>query len=150
MHSSAYTVAVPSEVELFRALADPDRLRVICLLLDLPGGACVCELVDALCLPQYEVSRQLGVLKRAGLVEGDKQGVWVYYKVARDLNSLARTVVDGLRDLRSGRRVDDMERFRKRLEWRSRGLCVIGYEPAMPFRQTIELASELPVKGRRR
>jgi ArsR family transcriptional regulator len=54
-------MAMRAIVEAFRALSDPTRVRVIALLTEVPDGVCVCELVDALRLPQYQVSRHLAV-----------------------------------------------------------------------------------------
>ena len=62
------------------ALADPVRLRLLRLLLR--GEACVCELMDAVQLPQYAVSRYLRQLRAAGLVEARREGRWMYYRLA--------------------------------------------------------------------
>jgi len=64
---------------LFRALGDETRVRIIALLSH--GELCVCHLQDALELPQPNVSRQLGVLRAAGLVEDRREGSWVYYRL---------------------------------------------------------------------
>ncbi len=66
---------------LFRACADRTRLRLLHLLA--PGERCVCELVDAVQLSQPKVSRHLAYLRRAGLVESRKEGLWSYYSLAR-------------------------------------------------------------------
>lgn len=66
---------------LFRAFADPTRLR---LLHALARGEelCVCDLTALLGSPQSTVSRHLGTLKAAGLVESSSRGKWEYYRVA--------------------------------------------------------------------
>jgi ArsR family transcriptional regulator len=64
---------------LFRTLADETRLRIVALLSH--GELCVCHLQDALQLPQPNVSRQLGILRNAGLVEDRREGTRVYYKL---------------------------------------------------------------------
>ena len=67
---------------LLRALADPVRLRLMSLVASRPGGeACVCDLNDAFDLSQPTISHHLKVLHEAGLVDRDKRGVWVYYRV---------------------------------------------------------------------
>ncbi len=63
---------------LFKALADPTRIRIMNLLLD-GGERCVCEFVALLSLPQSLVSRHLTVLKTAGLVRARREGQWMYY-----------------------------------------------------------------------
>src|SRR3989304_1891481 len=66
---------------LLATLADATRLRVIRLLLR--EELCVCELVDALRIPQYKMSRHLGTLRAVGLVEARRNGRWMYYRPGR-------------------------------------------------------------------
>ena len=67
---------------LLKALADPVRLRLMSLVASRAGGeACVCDLNDAFDLSQPTISHHLKVLHDAGLVDRDKRGVWVYYRV---------------------------------------------------------------------
>jgi ArsR family transcriptional regulator, arsenate/arsenite/antimonite-responsive transcriptional repressor len=66
---------------MFRAFSDRTRLRILHLLV--PGELCVCHLVDALDLPQPKVSRHLAYLRRTGLVLARKEGLWIYYRLAR-------------------------------------------------------------------
>lgn len=71
-------------MRVLEALADPVRLRLVRLLLR--GEACVCELVDALRLPQYAVSRHLRHLRAVGLVEARREGRWMHYRLAQPLD----------------------------------------------------------------
>jgi ArsR family transcriptional regulator, arsenate/arsenite/antimonite-responsive transcriptional repressor len=66
--------------EVMHALADVTRLRILALLTG--GEVCVCHLHESLGLPQSKISRHLAYLRRAGLVKGRKQGLWVYYRLA--------------------------------------------------------------------
>ena len=66
--------------EVFRALADETRLRILALLRD--GEVCVWHIHGGLRLPQPTVSRHLAYLRRTGLVEVRRQGVWMYYRLA--------------------------------------------------------------------
>ena len=66
---------------MFKALADVTRLRILGLLLD--GEVCVCHIHDSLGVPQPRVSRHLAYLRRAGLVEPRRDGLWVHYRLAR-------------------------------------------------------------------
>jgi ArsR family transcriptional regulator, arsenate/arsenite/antimonite-responsive transcriptional repressor len=67
---------------LLRALGDPVRLRLMSLVASHPGGeACVCDLNDGFDLSQPTISHHLKVLHEAGLLDRDKRGVWVYYRV---------------------------------------------------------------------
>jgi len=66
--------------QLFKALADPTRLRLLALLQT--GELCVCQLMAVLDLPQSTVSRHLAYLRNAGWVKGRREGVWMYYRMA--------------------------------------------------------------------
>ena len=66
----------------FRALADPARLRLLSLMAAQPEGeVCGCELVEPLGRSQPTVSHHLKVLYEAGLVEREKRGSWIWYRV---------------------------------------------------------------------
>lgn len=79
----ANTVARADEAErrskVFKALADPTRLRILTLLEI--REMCVCEVMIALGLTQPTASHHLGILENAGLVKGRKEGKWVFYKI---------------------------------------------------------------------
>jgi len=66
--------------ELFKALADETRLRILALLTR--GELCVCELTAVLGVGQSKASRHLAVLRNAGLVTDRRHGMWVYYSLA--------------------------------------------------------------------
>jgi len=67
---------------LLKALADPVRLRLLSLVASHEGGeACICDLNDAFDLSQPTISHHMKVLHEAGLVDRDKRGVWVYYRI---------------------------------------------------------------------
>ena len=67
---------------LLKALADPVRLRLMSLVASHEGGeACICDLNEAFDLSQPTISHHMKVLHEAGLVDRDKRGVWVYYRI---------------------------------------------------------------------
>jgi ArsR family transcriptional regulator len=70
---------------LFKALGDETRLRIVALLSH--GELCVCHLERALGLSQPNVSRQLGILRAAGVVADRRQGNWVYYRLLAQENA---------------------------------------------------------------
>jgi ArsR family transcriptional regulator len=76
---------------IFKALADKTRLRVLALLGN--NEVCVCHLHDSLGLPQPTVSRHLAYLRRSGLVDVRRDGVWMHYRVATDLDPVIQKVV---------------------------------------------------------
>ncbi|GAA4697435.1 metalloregulator ArsR/SmtB family transcription factor [Nocardioides conyzicola] len=69
---------------LVKAIADPVRLRLLSLVAShADGEACVCDLNDAFDLSQPTISHHLKLLHEAGLLDREKRGVWVYYRVNR-------------------------------------------------------------------
>ena len=67
---------------VFAALADPARLRLLSMIAAQPGGeVCACALAEPLGKSQPTVSHHLKVLFNAGLVDKDKRGTWVWYRV---------------------------------------------------------------------
>jgi ArsR family transcriptional regulator len=84
-----------SSVELFKAFADPVRLRLLNLLAE--GEVCVCHLHEALGLPQSTVSRHLAYLRKRDLVTGRKDGLWVHYRLAKPVGELHRNLIGWLR-----------------------------------------------------
>ena len=77
---------------VFKALADKTRLRILALLGN--NEVCVCHIHDSLGLPQPTVSRHLAYLRRAGLVDVRRDGVWMHYQVARSLDPAVQTVLN--------------------------------------------------------
>jgi len=75
---------------IFRALGDPGRLRLLSFLAAQPGGeACVCNLTGPLGLSQPTVSHHLKVLTEASLLERERRGTWIYYRLRLErLNEL--------------------------------------------------------------
>ena len=69
---------------VFRALADPTRVRIVNLLASSDEPVCVCELVPPLGLTQPTVSHHLKKLTDAGLLEREQSGKWAYYTLSRD------------------------------------------------------------------
>ena len=79
MRQATASLNVRPVTRLFKALADDTRLRIVALLSQ--GALCVCHLEEALGLSQPNVSRQLGILRAAGVVEDRREGNWVYYRL---------------------------------------------------------------------
>ena len=67
---------------LFKAVADPMRLRLLSLIACHDGGeSCVCDLLEAFDVTAPSVSYHLKVLREAGLISSERRGTWVYYRV---------------------------------------------------------------------
>lgn len=128
MHISVSATGARDISRLLSALADPTRLRLIRLVLQ--EELCVCELVDALRIPQYKVSRHLGRLRSLGLVHARRNGRWMYYSIGRqgqlspflrDLLKVMAVHLDGVPAVRK-----DGLRMSRRLAMRRAGRCVVG------------------------
>ncbi len=83
-------------LEIAKAMADGNRLRV---LMALSGGElCVCQIVELLELAPSTVSKHMAILRQARLVEGRKDGRWMYYRLpGRDAPKAARDAVAWVR-----------------------------------------------------
>jgi ArsR family transcriptional regulator, arsenate/arsenite/antimonite-responsive transcriptional repressor len=105
---------------IFRAFADPIRLRILNVLQE--GELCVCDLVEILGLPQPTVSRHLSYLRRAGLVKVRQARSWNFYELTRAESMLHIKMLECLgscfRDVPEMRR--DLARER---DIRKRGGC---------------------------
>ncbi|MFB4282233.1 metalloregulator ArsR/SmtB family transcription factor [Nonomuraea sp. MTCD27] len=67
---------------MLKAVADPVRLRLLSMIGSHAGGeACVCDLTDAFDLTAPTISHHLKVLRTAGLIDGERRGTWVYYRI---------------------------------------------------------------------
>jgi ArsR family transcriptional regulator len=66
---------------LGKALGDPIRVQIVGVLRKHAGKVCVCELVPLFDVSQPTISHHLKVLRDAGIVASEKQGLWVYYYV---------------------------------------------------------------------
>ena len=87
------TVANASELaDVYRALADETRLRILALLRN--GEVCVCHLQGSLRLPQPTISRHLAYLRRAGLVAARREGVWMHYGLASPASVVVKQIVE--------------------------------------------------------
>ncbi len=84
LKSPATTGMTLDPEQLFRALADPTRLRMLMLLV-IEGELCVCELTHALDEIQPKVSRHLAQLRELGVVLDRRQGQWIYYRLNPEL-----------------------------------------------------------------
>jgi len=87
-------LGVRSLTKLFRALGDETRLRIVALLSH--GELCVCHIETALELSQPNVSRQLGILRAAGIVDARRDGSWMYYSLAPQEHEQVKSMLDHL------------------------------------------------------
>src|SRR4051794_9371556 len=117
---TASTASLLDSARLFKAFADPVRLRLLNLLSE-DREVCVCHLHEALELPQPTVSRHLAYLRKSGLVSGRKDGLWVHYRLARSKSGLPRILVGCL-----GTCLGDPELFDEDLKRLGRAIACCG------------------------
>lgn len=101
--------------EIYKCLADPQRVRLLNLLEESP--LCVCHLQTLLDAPQVKISKQLAYLKTAGLVEAERRGTWMIYRLAQPNSELLLKNLQHLRSAgdRSGRQLQSDQRARAQL-----------------------------------
>jgi ArsR family transcriptional regulator len=80
--------------QLFKALADPARVRLVNLLATSDEPVCVCDLIPSLGLAQPTVSHHLKKLTDAGLLEREQRGRWAYYALNREALARLATLVE--------------------------------------------------------
>ncbi|MBX3293795.1 MAG: metalloregulator ArsR/SmtB family transcription factor [Acidobacteria bacterium] len=80
--------------EIFAALADRTRLRLLNLMRD--GEVCVCFFAETLGTNNPKISRHLAYLKRAGLVSGRREGKWVHYSLRKPEDEKAAEIVESV------------------------------------------------------
>jgi ArsR family transcriptional regulator len=109
-----------SELEgLFKALGDSTRLRILGLLLT--GEVCVCHIHESLKISQTKASRHLAYLRRAGLVDSRRDGLWIHYRLADAPDPIVSAVAGAVRHALT--HVDAVKRDAERLNKRN-GCCL--------------------------
>ena len=83
---------VEATAQLFKALSDPHRVRIVNLLANAGEAVCVCDITDLIGLSQPTVSFHLKKLVSSGLLDREKRATWAYY-------SLNRKALDQLADV---------------------------------------------------
>ena len=118
--------------QLFQALSDFTRLRVVRLLATSKDEACLCELSQCLGEPEYKLSRHLKQLRQSGLLSAEKDGRWIYHSLPfaeAPLNELFRFVMK-IPDS-TGIFSKDLSEFQKRVAARMGERCRINLKEAV-------------------
>ena len=103
----------------FKALADATRLRILGLLLT--GEVCVCDIHESLKITQPKASRHLAYLRRAGLVEARRDGLWMHYRLATLADPVLAAIGDAVRHALT--HLEGVHRDAQRLQKRT-GCCL--------------------------
>ena len=83
---------------LLKALADPTRLAMVWCLRRADVPVCICDFTATFDLGQPTISHHMGKLRAAGLVESEKRGLWIYYRLRDDLAPAIVRLIDALVD----------------------------------------------------
>jgi ArsR family transcriptional regulator len=81
--------------DIYKCIADPQRLRILNLLEE--GPLCVCHLQEILEAPQVKMSKQLAIMKQLGLLESHREGTWMVYSLTLPVNGLIQCNLEYLR-----------------------------------------------------
>lgn len=81
-----------SPLTFFKCLAEDTRLKSLLMIAQV-NEACVCDLMEALQLDQPKTSRHLAELRKCGLLQDQRRGKWVYYRLHPDLPAWALNVL---------------------------------------------------------
>ncbi len=125
------------EASVFKVLSDDTRLRVLNVLLAAGSSLCVCEITDALQVPQYQVSKHLFLLRSMGLVSAERKGTWVYYSLPADQEPKKRLFAFLRSYLNDGLFAADRDGILQRLNRREGGKCVISFAPVNRLRKPV-------------
>ena len=87
-----------NEAQVFKALADETRLKMVALLLK-RGELCVCDFEGGMGISQSKSSRHLRYLQQAGLLEDRREAVWVYYRVNPKPSALQKAALKAVETL---------------------------------------------------
>lgn len=80
-------------LQLFKCLADDTRLKSV-LIINQLEEVCVCDLMEALALEQPKVSRHLAELRKYNIVQGERRGQWVYYRLHPQLPPWTKAIIN--------------------------------------------------------
>ena len=110
--------------EIFQALADPYRIRILRLMLNSQSELCLCELSEALEEPEYKLSRHVKLLRSSGVIASVRDGKWIYHSLVQNEKflKLLHKAVSAFPDT-YGEAATDLKRFEKRLIKREAGRC---------------------------
>ncbi len=110
--------------QCFKSLSDPTRLRIVWLL-QAEGELCVCDLMEILDLPQSTVSRHLAYLRNASLVNDQRKGVWMYYRLPDESTELSAGIFNVLLSAKndSQQAALDHQRLKKYLKTKQPDAC---------------------------
>ncbi|WP_372796595.1 ArsR/SmtB family transcription factor [Pontiella sp.] len=113
-------------IDALKALAEPHRLRLFWLLIHVDQCITVAEAMDVTGDTQYNASRNLKMLYKAGLLKQMKSGKWVYYNLAEQEEPHWQALVQSVGSIPASEFADVVTKCKKRLAMRVNNECVVG------------------------
>ncbi len=110
-------------VRIFKALSEETRLQMLILILQ-HQELCVCDLESVLEIGQSKASRHLRYLLNAGLLQDRREGVWIYYRIANNLNPIHQTILASISQLIEPALLADLNR--RLTDWRETKKCGVA------------------------
>ncbi|MEO0087165.1 MAG: metalloregulator ArsR/SmtB family transcription factor [candidate division WOR-3 bacterium] len=125
MHNYAY-MNIKDYTAIFKILSVITRLKITWILKKAGKPLCVCEIMDVLKEPHYNVSRHLKELKNVHLVEEKKEGKWVFYSLTKEKDPFIKTLLKTIERIPKKFFTEEEENLKKRLSLRKDNKVVVG------------------------
>lgn len=109
--------------EVFQALSDPTRVRMVSLMLRAQSEVCLCDLRESLGEPEYKLSKHIKVLKQSGLITSMRDGKWIYHSLVNDSEHFTAILRAIELFPRSSQDSKDLARYKKLDVPREKGRC---------------------------
>jgi len=113
-------------IGVLKAISNDTRLRIMRVLIESKRELCICEIMDSLALPQYNISKHIKELKIAGLVTERKEGQFIFYASISPKDMFYQLLLKSLGEIDGKIIKEDKQRMKKRLSLRLNGKCVVG------------------------
>ena len=113
---------------LFKALSDETRLRILHILIVAEKELCACEFTDVLEVTTYNISKHIKILKNANLIKERKEGRWVYYSIKIDKTTFTNHIQKAISEMENAQLKKDIKELEKRLKLRIDDTCPIGVQ----------------------
>ncbi len=113
---------------IFKALSDETRLRILHILMIARKELCACEFTDVLEVTTYNVSKHIKILKNANLLTERKEGRWVYYSIKNEKETFTILIQKAVLEMKDAQLKKDIKELKKRLKLRVDDTCPVGVQ----------------------
>ncbi len=110
-------------LEIFKALSEETRFRIIFILRNAKDELCECDIADILDVPQYNISKHLNILDSAGMIKKRKEGRWIFLSLSDSLDKFKSSVINSLGHLNSELINEDLTKMKQFLISTSGNRC---------------------------